>query len=316
MAALLCSQKRFWVSVGLLCALALSLAVTSEEARADSVALISYDPLCSCESGALADLRSALIGAGASLTNFVVNANVASAPTATQLSAFDQVWVYDLSLGNNLGGGYDAIAQAVNTWFRQKFSDIEDWNLILDGRIASSFSDHPTHGEPAALGYPAGHGAEEVQLIQNYYAAFAGRGGGLFLGTDDEHHGFVEGINSINNLLGIGHFSGHIEGQNLALADHTSPLMANSACHHVQGDGSCYVWDNTSTAIVPTGYQASGVYLSPVAYHGLSAAFDMAAISATFGSDTFVNPTHTVPAPLSLVLLLAAVPIILRRGQA
>lgn len=91
----------------------------------------------------------------------------------------------------------------VNLFFRK--------NLIVDGRILSE--------SYAVSGYP---GESRYEVYENYFANLAIRGGGLMLGTD--HDVFANGINVVNDDIGISRFHAVISGTKCT-ADKKSPLM-------------------------------------------------------------------------------------------
>ena len=128
----------------------------------------------------------------------------------------------------------------------------------------------------------------EQAWIQNYATQLDLRGGGLILGTD--HNVFQDGINSINQQIGVNEFTGFYGSypSSQAVVDQNSPLFVSGldACR-ADPSTKC-INDNSTTGFVATGLQANGQTLTPVAYHGSNLdAWNYAAISATFGSSTF-----------------------------
>lgn len=218
------------------------------------------------------------------------------------LSAFDQIWVYDLNGPEADNNTYQmANYNTIANWF-----DSSSHDLIVDGRIISS--NYQGRTEPA--------------WIQNYAEQLDLRSGGLVLGTDHDY--FVDGINTINSLIGIDPFIGNFyQYPYEATVDTASPLYDAAGTHACSAGGEECVWDHSSTSFVPTGQQANAdIFLTPVAYHGhitpddFSNAYDQAAIASTLGSITFgtcggpnqppciiEEPTNEVPAPASLALL-------------
>lgn len=206
---------------------------------------------------------------------------------------FDQIWVYDLYTGLNNSATQQENYINIGSWYNLLAPT--DQNLIADGRIISS-SSYPWTPEPG--------------WIQSYANSLDLRGGGLVLGTD--HQPFVDGINLINAEIGIDAFYGNVSVSE-ALVDPLSPLFVENggAGTHLCSGGNC-VWDNSSPSYAPTGLQANGSTMTPVAYHGfVSDAFANAAISSTMGSETFDTcggpdqepcTTTTVPEPSMLAL--------------
>ena len=206
----------------------------------------------------------------------------------TDYGAFDQVWVYDLYQGLNNSATQLANYTNIATWFNSR--PLSGQNLIADGRIISSGPAwEPPIGEPT--------------WIQNYATQLAAVGGGLVLGTDHEPD-FTPGINNINAQIGIDPFHGFYFTSPLeAFVDPNSPLWLASLQNCSFSPANKCINDNSSTSFVPTGIQPNGRFLTPVAYHGsVTEAFDLAAVSSTFGSETFPDPT-AVPEPATLLLL-------------
>ncbi len=240
-------------------------------------------------------IRDMLTGGGHSVTTRVLDQAV-----YTDYSSFDQIFVYDLYAGLDNSAIQMANYGGIASWY----NGLDDQNLILDGRIISS---------DIAWTNPA-----ETSWVQNYAAQLDVRGGGLFLGTD--HGGnsqgtgaFVDGINYINDGIGVDRFQGYYYTQPLeAVVDQNSPL-------HITGLEPCSsdpsfdcINDNSSTSFVATGLQANGQTLTPVAYHGtVNQAWDQAAVSSTMGSITFGTcggdnqPACDVSEP-SIIALFAA----------
>ena len=198
-------------------------------------------------------------------------------------SNYDQIWVYDLTTGANNNANQMLNYQGVADWFNAQ----TEKNMIADGRIissASSWTGRPPQNDPS--GEPA--------WIQNYAVQLDQRGGGLVLGTDHANFNqdtgvFVDGINTINDLIGIGRFNSfYYEFPYESLVDKNSPLYIPTldACTTVPGE-QC-INDNSSTSIAPSGQQSNGIFLTPVAYHvGTDNAYETTSVSATFGSITF-----------------------------
>jgi hypothetical protein len=187
--------------------------------------------------------------------------------TYSDYSSFDQVWVYDLFTGSNNNSHQTANYANIASWYNTRSSSAQ--NLIADGRIISSDFGH-----------------NEPGWIQGYANSLNLRGGGLVLGTD--HSAYVDGINQINAAIGIDPFFGNVPVSE-ALVDQSSALFFENggAGTHACGTELC-IWDNSSPSFAPTGVQANGTTLTPVAFHGTVAdAFANAAVSSTIGSVTF-----------------------------
>ena len=216
-------------------------------------------------------IRNMLVGTGYNVTTRILDQAV-----YTDFNTFDQIFVYDLYTGTDNTAIQTANYQGIAHWYNGR----TDKNLILDGRIISS---------DIAWVNPA-----ETAWIQNYRDQLNLRGGGLVLGTDHAT-AFTEGINQINNYINIDPFTGFYYTQPLrAYVDPLSPLWIPTL---TQGGT---INDNSSTSFVPTGLQANGQTLTPVAYHGtVSQAWELAAVSSTMGSVTFGT---AVPEPSTMIL--------------
>ncbi len=199
-----------------------------------------------------------------------------NATVISDFSLYSQVWVYDLVTGANQSSNQQTNYTNISNWY----NGLTEQNLIADGRIISS----------AALwtDRPNGLGSDgESEWIQNYADLLHSQGGGLMLGTD--HDAYHSGINSINQQININPFTGNYYTAPLeAYVDPASPLFV-SGLETCSFDPTQHcINDNSSTGFAPTGLQANGQTLTPVAYHGsVSDAFNLAAVSTTFGSSTF-----------------------------
>lgn len=228
------------------------------------------------------DLVNYLVAGGHSVDYVDLNAVVVS-----DFSAYDQVWVYDLVTGTNQSANQVANYANIAGWY----NGLTDQSLITDGRIISSSEQWTAR--------PDGLGTGGVpEWIQNYADQLEAAGGGLLLGTD--HDDFQSGINDINAAIGIAPFTGFYHTPPLeAFVDPLSPLYVSSLVACTSDPTKDCINDNSSTGFAPTGLQANGQFLTPVAYHGtVSTAFDFTAVSATFYSPTFPAPT-----PSTLLLL-------------
>jgi hypothetical protein len=219
----------------------------------------------------------------------------------SDFSLYSQVWVYDLVTGANQSATQQANYSNIANWY----NGLADQNLIADGRIISSSASWTNRTNGLGLN-------GEVEWIQNYANLLDSQGGGLMLGTD--HDAYHSGINSINQQIGIDPFTGNYYTDPYeAYIDPASPLFVTGleTCSF-DSTQNC-INDNSSTGFAPTGLQANGQTLTPVAYHGsVSEAYTLAAVSTTFGSTTFntcggpnqppcIN--NTVPEPSILALI-------------
>jgi len=210
-------------------------------------------------------IRDMLSGGGHTVTTRVLDQAV-----YTDYTNFDQIFVYDLYTGLDNTATQMSNYGGIADWYNGR----TDQNLILDGRIISS---------DIAWTNPA-----ETGWIQNYATQLDLRGGGLVLGTDHAT-AFTEGINNINDMIGVDQFTGFYYTQPLeAFVDPLSPLYVASLEPCSSSPADQCINDNSSTSFVATGAQANGQFLTPVAYHGtVSQAFDLTAVSSTIGSITF-----------------------------
>ncbi len=154
---------------------------------------------------------------------------------------YDQVWVYDLS--SNSDNAPNAFA-AIANWFNQNPSR----DIIADGRIIATLWNN--------LYLTSG-----MTISANYYHNLRVRGGGLMLGTD---HGavfsgvgprngsgvFVDGINSINDRIGIGRFWGDPGGSVAGMQ-----LSDNNPVRNIPNNLGSGVNSQSSPSNAPTGFQ-------------------------------------------------------------
>lgn len=164
---------------------------------------------------------------------------------------YEQVWVFDLSSYENK---HDAAWRAVADWFQAQPKK----NVICDARILSSFYDEIK--------------SEGDKLAENYYQNLEKRGGGLVLGTDHNH--FQDGINTVNQLIGLQPFTGKFELEMIPV-DISHPLMLSP------NNMGPELHDFTTPGQAPYGIQPNGMDLFTVAWHssnhstpGISASFD------------------------------------------
>jgi hypothetical protein len=237
------------------------------------------------------DLVDYLIAGGHTVDYVDLNTTVIS-----DFSPYSQVWVYDLVTGPNQSANQVANYANIAAWY----NGLTDPNLITDGRIISSSFRWTDRSNGLGTG-------GEPEWIRNYAdrieAANGGTGMGMMLGTD--HDAFQAGINDINAAIAVDSFTGFYFTSPLeAFVDPLSPLYVPSLETCSSDATKQCINDNSSTGFAPTGLQANGQYLTPVAYHGtLSDAFDLTAVSATFGSPTFPAPEPTTLALLGASLL-------------
>ncbi|WDE08195.1 PEP-CTERM sorting domain-containing protein [Thalassomonas viridans] len=206
--------------------------------------------------------------------------------TYNDFDQFDQIWVYDLSTAADNNSHQMANYQGIADWYNGRNAQ----NLIADGRILSSSPSYTSSG---------GRSAEDL-WIQNYAQQLDGVGGGLVLGTD--HSDYNRGINVINSLIGIAGFNGnYYSSPYQAVVDPESPFYIDSLDSCDLSAGEQCINDNSSTGFAPSGLQANGQFLTPVAYHGsVDQAYNAVAVSSTLGSVTFGTE---VPEPGGLALL-------------
>ncbi len=210
------------------------------------------------------DMYQTLVTAGAHATWCFLSSN-GQAAALIQDNTFDQIWVYDLSLG---GAGFTADWQAIAAWFNADPSRA----IVCDARFISS--------------YWSGRYANEGQkLTQNYYENIKANGGGLMLGTD--HSAYQSGINSINSLIGLQPFSGNFS-LTMIPVDTTNPLM-NSP-----NDMGSQLNDDSSPGQVPYGLQPNGRIMYSVAWH--SGNPDTPGISSTIEGTVGFHINITSPA--------------------
>jgi hypothetical protein len=260
----------------------------SSVVQADSVLFLHYGPSADSYSSWGNEIAGFIDGAPSSTVT--IGSMAESVWSTEALSAYNQIWVYDL---NGSQGPFNA-NQSTNTsniasWYNNRVTaDVGD-NLILDGRILSS-----------------AYSVDETQLIQSFYSNLAGAGGGLFLGTD-HCPDWCTGINNINSAINVNPFTGFY-GASLAILDTSSPLAQGVPCTVTSGP-DCFIYSNTTTSFAPAGLQANGQFLTPLAYNTtdpnavLTQAYQLTAISSTFGSRTFNTDVPSVPEPASLALI-------------
>ena len=132
------------------------------------------------------NLFQTLLLAGADAT-YVNLAQDGDAGAAIDENEFDQIWVFDLSSGED---NYPTDWAAIANWFNAN----PGLDIICDARMLSSY-------------WYGRFDSEGRMLTENYYSNLKQRGGGLLLGTDDDIFGWSNhGINSINEQIGIDSF--------------------------------------------------------------------------------------------------------------
>lgn len=227
-----------------------------------------------------------LAGMVDALPGFNVTQRFLDAGVYDDYANFDQVWVYDLVVGDNNSATQAANYTNIANWY----NGLASQSLIVDGRIISSAPNWTNAG-----GFPA-----EDAWIQNYAVQLDDAGGGLVLGTD--HDVFQGGINEINAQINIGLFSGFFGAYptSQAQVDLLSPLYVPIGACAAAPALPC-INDNSTTGFAPAGLQPNGQFLTPAAYHGtVSTAFENAAVASSFSSPTFPAPA---PATLGLIVL-------------
>jgi hypothetical protein len=258
-------------------------AFLSPAAHADAVLFLHFGPLADSYS----NYGNAIAGFidGAPNSTVTIGSMSSASWSAADLSAYDQIWVYDLNQSQTVSATQASNIANIAAWYNQRNAANVGNNLILDGRILSSaFS------------------VQETGLIQSFYNNMAAAGGGLFLGTD-HCNDWCTGINEINEAIDVNPFTGFY-GANLAILDTASPLAQGVPCT-VSSGGNCYIYSNTTTGFAAAGMQANGQFLTPLAYNTtdpsavLTQAYQLTAISSSFGSQTF----GTLPEPGSLALV-------------
>ncbi|GAA6203920.1 hypothetical protein [Thalassotalea sp. SU-HH00458] len=200
--------------------------------------------------------------------------------TASNLSDYEQIFVFDLSPLADNSANHLFNYQEIANWYQQK----QNKNVITDGRILSSLW---TSSSNQALGFNDG---QENPMLLNYAEQMALRGGGLFLGTDHctpasvNLATFCDGINTLNSLIGIDSFTGNFMAEpRIAIVDEASPLYVESATfksarfqHSTIDDPSHTITATSTGSASPLGLQSNGLI------------FKSFAVSPT---DSFYNPT-------------------------
>ena len=248
-------------------------------------------------------LASTITWAGGTVSHVYLNGNGVVANYLANNGPFDQLWVYDLShVADNYPLDWDAIA----AWYMADPTR----DVIADGRmIASLWSNQ--------------YLSEGRLIYENYYENLRVRRGGLVLGTD--HGGgtsptngtgvFVDGINQINDRIGIGRFWGN-PGGTYAGMPQVEPNPVRNIPNNLaifRGGTTYGVLSNSSPGNCPTGFQdASNIApgrtplqrtFYTVAWHNGSSGGGAAtpAISTTIqgslGFNVTVNAPCRVPAP-------------------
>jgi hypothetical protein len=264
-------------------------------AQADAVLFLHFGP--SADSYSLYGNNIAGFIDGAPNSTVTVGSMYSSVWDASALSAYDQIWVYDLNAAQSVNATQSSNIANIAGWYNARNTANVGNNLILDGRILSS-----------------AYSVQETALIQSFYNNFAAAGGGLFLGTD-HCPDWCTGINEINDAIGVDRFNGFY-GASLAIVDTASPLAQGVPCTQSSG-GNCYIYSNTTTSFAAAGAQANGQFLTPFAYNTtdpsaiLTQAYQLTAISSSFGSQTF----GTAPEPGSIALVGLALGLAATRSR-
>jgi len=153
---------------------------------------------------------------------------------------FDQIWVYDLSSSND--NAYAADFDAIAAWYNTDRSR----DIIADGRIIATL-------------WRSYYTSAGRILHENYYENLRIRGGGLLLGTDHGGSGggptngygvFVDGVNRINDAVGIGRFYGNPGGATAGMqTNDPNPIRT------IPNDLGAGVNSQSSPGNAPTGFQ-------------------------------------------------------------
>ncbi|HRE89355.1 MAG TPA: hypothetical protein PK095_09455, partial [Myxococcota bacterium] len=176
--------------------------------------------------------------AGAANTTYILLSSNGQVANALAANTYDQIWVYDLSVGAD---NYPSDYAAIVNWYNNHPSK----HIICDGRIISSY-------------WNTRHTGEGAKLSQNYFHNLALRKGGLVLTTD--HNTFQTGINSINTGIGIQPFSGNFS------LDFIPVDTANVLMTTPNNMGS-QLYDDSSPGQTPFGLQPNGKVLYTLAWH-------------------------------------------------
>lgn len=250
------------------------------------------------------NLAQTVTWAGGEATHVYLNPGVEADVIAALAdpTAYDQVWVYDLSSARDTAPtGFSAIAD----WFNADRSR----DIIADGRMIATLWNN----------YYRSAGRT---LADNYYENLRVRGGGLVLGTD---HGagtgptngygiFVDGINSINDMIGIGRFWGNPGGRTAGMQANDSNPVRTFPNNLGTGINS-----QSSPSNAPTGFQDStnvapgvspiGRTFYTIAWHNGSSGGGAAtpAISTTIAGT--LGFTATIQAPCRAPALGASNPL-------
>ncbi|MDO6444824.1 PEP-CTERM sorting domain-containing protein [Colwellia sp. 1_MG-2023] len=183
--------------------------------------------------------------------------------TASNLSDYEQIFVFDLSSRSDDSPNHLFNYQMIANWYQQQ----QYKNIIADGRILSSLL---TTTSNEYLGF---RNDQEHTMLVNYAEQMALRGGGLFLGTDHcVPTTFCLGINTLNSLIGIDSFTGHFMGQPIAIVDDASPLYVESATFKSARFQAPAIDDPSHTIIAtstgsatPLGLQSNGLFFNSFA---------------------------------------------------
>jgi len=189
----------------------------------------------------------------ANFDSFTLSTNSLS---GVNLENYNQIWFIDFS---SFADNYPDVYAQINSWVNAKAQTRSQ--VILDGRFASSFW-LPFDG------YANDHNTVNPQLLYNYYDNLARYDGGMVIGTDhDNYH--KTGANALLAALGITQgFSGKIFSTVLEVATNhpliAYPVNAGFSYPAAVPKGSTtphfFVWDDSSTAVAPSGSFANGRY--------------------------------------------------------
>eukprot|EP01089_Gocevia_fonbrunei_P017869 TRINITY_DN592_c0_g2_i2.p1 TRINITY_DN592_c0_g2~~TRINITY_DN592_c0_g2_i2.p1 ORF type:complete len:394 (-),score=49.16 TRINITY_DN592_c0_g2_i2:52-1233(-) len=166
--------------------------------------------------------------------------------TVLDLSIYNIIFTYDLSRNDD---NFPVFYAAMGTWFKSQHREV-----ICDGRTISSLWNPYTINRP------------EKQLLYNFYENLRIRGGGAYIGTDDDS--FIKGTNTMMAEMGLGPFFGNYHNTTVIPVDIEHPLISypELATHKV--GGVQVIWDDSTPSSSPFNLQPDGVtILYAVAYH-------------------------------------------------
>ena len=223
--------------------LALATLVTRPSHAATEQAVLFINVNGSYNTDAL-NVFNTLTNAGARGTWVNLDKN-AKASQVLATNSFDQIWIFDLSFGND---PYTNDWQSLAAWYNAR----PNLPIICDGRMLSSYwrSRWSTQGQA---------------LSANYYENLKARGGGLMLATDHSYGSpdigsYALGINSVNAQIGLNPFTNQFSLASIPV-DTNCPLM------NTPNNLGSSLWDDSTPSRAPFGLQPNGKMLYTVAWH-------------------------------------------------